>query len=99
MGTIDYTVAQFDHFHVKAAYKGPPPSPSPGPTPPGPAPGPAPSPAPANPTAPAKVRKPHLSLTQASPKPHLIITQAHPNLTHPSPNLVNSASRPRLDSQ
>ena len=59
MGTIDYTVAQFDNLYLKASYTGPPPSPSPGPTPPGPAPGPKPpSPSPSNPTAPAKCRPP-----------------------------------------
>jgi hypothetical protein len=58
MGTIGYTPAQFDNFHVKAAYNGPPPSPTPPPPSPGPGPHPQPSPSPPNPTAPAKCMPP-----------------------------------------
>jgi hypothetical protein len=59
MGTVGYTVAQFDNFYVKAAYSGPPPAPAPGPGPgPGPSPGPSPAPSPPNPSAPAKCKAP-----------------------------------------
>ena len=55
MGTVGYTVAQFDNFYVKASYSGPPPSPAPGPGP-APSPGPPPSPFPPNPSAPDKCK-------------------------------------------
>lgn len=57
MGTVDYTVAQFDNFFVQAAYRGPSPAPAPGPGP-APAPGPSPGPSPPNPSAPVKCKAP-----------------------------------------
>ena len=58
MGTVGYTVAQFDNFYVKASYNGPAPSPAPGPGP-APPPGPSPpSPSPPNPSAPDKCKAP-----------------------------------------